>query len=116
MALPDKDDLAVRQRQVRAWLATGDDEFVLLGGPRRVVVLSGRASPCTPHRFETVGHVIDGTAPPVSASPPDPLAPIGSGGTAARDGTLVTWEVDTLDRLQQALLLRWMDSHPADGQ
>jgi transcriptional regulator of acetoin/glycerol metabolism len=31
-------------------------------------------------------------------------------------GTLVTWEVDTLDRRQQALLLRWMDSHAADVQ
>ena len=30
-------------------------------------------------------------------------------------GTLVIWDVDALDRLQQAQLLAWMDSH-IDGQ
>jgi hypothetical protein len=30
-------------------------------------------------------------------------------------GTLVIWDVDALDRLQQAQLLAWMDSH-LDGQ
>jgi hypothetical protein len=31
-------------------------------------------------------------------------------------GALVVWDVDTLDRIQQELLLEWMDSHAADLQ
>ena len=31
-------------------------------------------------------------------------------------GTLVVWEVDTLNRIQQAVLLMWMDSYAADVQ
>jgi hypothetical protein len=31
-------------------------------------------------------------------------------------GTLVVWDVDTLNRTQQELLLAWMDSHAVDLQ
>jgi hypothetical protein len=31
-------------------------------------------------------------------------------------GTLVIWDVDTLDRMQQERLLAWIDSHAADVQ
>jgi hypothetical protein len=31
-------------------------------------------------------------------------------------GTLVIWDVDTLDRMQQEQLLTWMDSHEANVQ
>jgi hypothetical protein len=36
--------------------------------------------------------------------------------TQPAKGALVIWDVDTLDRIQQRLLLAWMDSHAADVQ
>lgn len=118
MALPDKDDSAVRQQQVRAWLATGDDEFVLFGGPQTDEWSCFRGA--HPHALligsDAWATAAMGRLRPYLRAPLTHWHPSALVEPPHATGTLVIWEVDTLDRRQQALLVRWMDSDAADVQ
>jgi hypothetical protein len=116
MALPHKDDLDIRQKQMRAWL--GDDGIALLGIPQPDEWSCFRVA--HPHALligsETWATAAMARLRPFLRAPLVHWHPSALVDPPHATGTLVTWEVDTLDRLQQALLLRWMDSHAADVQ
>jgi hypothetical protein len=104
--------------QTRAWSAKGHDEFVLLGSPQTDewsffrgaqpnALLIGSEARATAAMARLRPYL---RAPLVHWHPSALVEP------PHATGTLVTWEVDTLDQLQQALLLTWMDGHAADVQ
>jgi hypothetical protein len=128
MPLPDivpTHDEAVSQARgyaahqpVRAWSAKGNDEFVLLGSPQTDewsfflgahpnALLIGSQTRVTAAMARLRPYL---RAPLVHWHPSALVEP------PHATGTLVIWEVDTLDQLQQELLLTWMDRHGADVQ
>ena len=122
--VPTHDEAVSRDRahaayqDVRAWLAKGDDEFGLLGSPQ-----SNEWSfflGAHPHALligsETWATAAMARLRPYLRAPLVHWHPSALVEPPHATGTLVIWEVDPLDQLQQALLLTWMDSHAADVQ
>ena len=128
MPLPDivpTHDEAVSQargyathQQMRAWLAKGDDQLVLLGSPQidEWSFFRGAHPNALLIGSETRATAAMGRLRPYLRAPLVHWHPSALLEPPHATGTLVTWEADSLDQLQQALLLAWMDRNAADVQ
>jgi hypothetical protein len=103
---------------VRAWSAKGNNEFVLLGGPQTDEWSFFRGAHLNALLIGSEARVTAAMARlrPYLRAPLVHWHPSALVEPPHATGTLVIWEVDTLDQLQQELLLTWMDSHGADVQ
>ena len=105
-------------QDLRAGFAEGDDQFALLDGSPTHEWLVFRE--VRPHAL-LIGSEAS-TAAALARMSQYLRAPLAHWHPAAvlepppATGTLVVWEVDTVTRIQQALLLMWMDSYAADVQ
>ena len=107
-----------RRQHVRAWLTTGGHDFVLLedfrlnawsvfreARPHALLIGSKASAQAVIARLLRYLRAPLVHWRPCAVVEPPPTA-----------NTLVIWDVGTLDRMQQALLFRWIDARAADAQ